>query len=296
MHRTASAAIVSILAAAGAAAQGDLVSIQGGFYDCGIEVAPGEVEYYRFTGQSAYFSLRTSSLTTGGQLDGTDCRDDDFAQFEFAFFEIFPEAALSDYQTFGYIGIVETVTAFDTDGDGFSDFEDVTDRSFVMSIRDQVGVGTRVEDYFPNLDEATLVTALTTSFDSPEFFDALFQATKHPDLSGDIYLWQSNAGSATNVREGQQMTLIAFTGGANGDEGYDLGYLTTAITNFPSRLCADQNNDGLVTPADFSAWIGNFNANNPTADVNGDLAVTPADFSAWIAEFNLGGFGHRCLN
>ena len=26
----------------------------------------------------------------------------------------------------------------------------------------------------------------------------------------------------------------------------------------PSRLCADQNGDGLVSPADFIAWIVNF--------------------------------------
>ena len=48
----------------------------------------------------------------------------------------------------------------------------------------------------------------------------------------------------------------------------------------------DQNNDGIVTPADFSAWVANFNANNPLADVNQDGSVTPADFSAWVAAFN----------
>ena len=36
------------------------------------------------------------------------------------------------------------------------------------------------------------------------------------------------------------------------------GFWTTEST--PSRLCADQNGDGLVTPADFNAWIINFNA------------------------------------
>lgn len=60
------------------------------------------------------------------------------------------------------------------------------------------------------------------------------------------------------------------------------------------RLCADQNQDGLVSPADFSAWIANFNTMNPLADVNQDTLVSPADFSAWIAAFNQGLAGPTC--
>lgn len=294
MHKLGMVGLAALMGVSGTAAQ-DLVQIGGGFYDCGIETAPGEVEYYRFIGQSAYFSQRTSSFTTGGQLDGIDCRNDEFAQFDIAFFEVFPEASLTDYLTFGYFGVVETVTAFDTDFDGNVDFEEVTDQSFVMATRGQIGVDAKVEDFLPGYDEETLVTALTTTFDSPEFFDALSQISGHPDLAGDVYLWQVNAGIANNVRVGEQMSLIAFQGGENGDEGYLLGYLTTAITNIPERFCADQNSDGLVTPADFGAWISNFNANDPRADVNGDSTVSPADFGAWISQFNLGMDGQKCL-
>lgn len=60
------------------------------------------------------------------------------------------------------------------------------------------------------------------------------------------------------------------------------------------RLCADQNGDGSVTPADFGAWIGNFNTMNPVADVNQDGAVSPADFGAWITAFNQGAAGPTC--
>lgn len=63
----------------------------------------------------------------------------------------------------------------------------------------------------------------------------------------------------------------------------------------PTRLCADQNQDGFVTPADFSAWIANFNTMSPIADVNQDNLVTPADFSAWIAAFNQGVNGPTCV-
>ena len=61
-----------------------------------------------------------------------------------------------------------------------------------------------------------------------------------------------------------------------------------------SRLCADQNMDGNVTPADFSAWVANFNIQSPVADVNQDGNVTPADFSAWVAAFNQGANGPTC--
>jgi hypothetical protein len=61
-----------------------------------------------------------------------------------------------------------------------------------------------------------------------------------------------------------------------------------------SRLCADQNQDGLVLPNDFSAWIANFNANNLLADVNQNGLVQPNDFSAWIGAFNQGANGPTC--
>ena len=63
-----------------------------------------------------------------------------------------------------------------------------------------------------------------------------------------------------------------------------------------NRLCADVNNDGVVTPADFSAWVAAFNTQSYRADQNFDGVVTPADFSAWVANFNLGANGPHCLN
>ena len=63
-----------------------------------------------------------------------------------------------------------------------------------------------------------------------------------------------------------------------------------------TRLCADVNNDGSVTPTDFTAWIGAFNTQNYRGDQNGDGLVTPTDFTAWIANFNQGVAGPLCLN
>ncbi len=51
---------------------------------------------------------------------------------------------------------------------------------------------------------------------------------------------------------------------------------------------ADTNGDGLVNPADFTAWIDAFNNQLPQCDQNGDNACTPADFTAWIDNFNAG--------
>ncbi len=50
----------------------------------------------------------------------------------------------------------------------------------------------------------------------------------------------------------------------------------------------DTNNDGILSPADFSAWVAAFNSQAPECDQNNDDACTPADFSAWVANYNAG--------
>lgn len=62
----------------------------------------------------------------------------------------------------------------------------------------------------------------------------------------------------------------------------------------PTRLCADQNNDGVVNGLDFGAWLGNFNAMSLVADVNQDGAVNGLDFGAWLNAFNQGAAGPTC--
>lgn len=51
---------------------------------------------------------------------------------------------------------------------------------------------------------------------------------------------------------------------------------------------ADVNQDGSLTPADFSAWLAAFNAMSPRCDQNADGQCTPADFSAWLVNYNAG--------
>ncbi len=58
--------------------------------------------------------------------------------------------------------------------------------------------------------------------------------------------------------------------------------------NEAGQCLADTNGDGVLSPADFSAWVAAFNAMDPACDQNGDGSCTPADFSAWVANFNAG--------
>jgi len=51
---------------------------------------------------------------------------------------------------------------------------------------------------------------------------------------------------------------------------------------------ADVNTDGVLSPADFTAWIAAYNTHAPRADQNRDGDLNPADFTAWIANYNSG--------
>jgi len=71
--------------------------------------------------------------------------------------------------------------------------------------------------------------------------------------------------------------------------GYETELDTPVTVITESTNCtADVNNDGVLTPADFSAWVAAFNANAPDCDQNDDGSCTPADFSAWVANYNAG--------
>ncbi len=51
---------------------------------------------------------------------------------------------------------------------------------------------------------------------------------------------------------------------------------------------ADTNVDGMISPADFSAWVAAYNASSALCDQNDDGSCSPADFSAWVANYNAG--------
>ena len=65
--------------------------------------------------------------------------------------------------------------------------------------------------------------------------------------------------------------------------------LDNLVIAYASPECvADTNGDGMLSPADFSAWVAAFNTMAPACDQNSDGACTPADFSAWVANYNAG--------
>ena len=57
---------------------------------------------------------------------------------------------------------------------------------------------------------------------------------------------------------------------------------------YPCTCPADTNGDGMLSPADFSAWITAFNTVSPACDQNDDGMCSPADFSAWVTNYNAG--------
>ncbi|MEO1534219.1 MAG: GC-type dockerin domain-anchored protein [Planctomycetota bacterium] len=62
-----------------------------------------------------------------------------------------------------------------------------------------------------------------------------------------------------------------------------------AIVVYDLRACpADTNNDGVVNPADFNAWVIAFNNQTPSCDQNSDGLCNPADFNSWVLNLNAG--------
>ncbi|MFI4871133.1 MAG: GC-type dockerin domain-anchored protein, partial [Phycisphaerales bacterium JB061] len=51
---------------------------------------------------------------------------------------------------------------------------------------------------------------------------------------------------------------------------------------------ADTNHDGVLSPTDFTAWVGSFNNQLPECDQNNDGSCTPTDFTAWVGNYNAG--------
>ncbi|MCA9274143.1 MAG: hypothetical protein KDA31_13990 [Phycisphaerales bacterium] len=91
-------------------------------------------------------------------------------------------------------------------------------------------------------------------------------------------------GNAVGI-DGGNIVVGAYDNAAR--DGGGAAYVYVVPTN-PATCIADTNNDGVLSPADFSAWVAAFNSQAPECDQNGDGSCTPADFSAWVANYNAG--------
>ncbi|RNC80336.1 MAG: hypothetical protein ED559_00520 [Phycisphaera sp.] len=93
------------------------------------------------------------------------------------------------------------------------------------------------------------------------------------------------------VQDIQPLPYVGYTSFCGNTPADIHGEHITIRNNMFNKHCpcpADTNGDGMLTPADFTAWINAFNNNLPECDQNGDGACTPTDFTAWIANFNAG--------
>ncbi len=127
--------------------------------------------------------------------------------------------------------------------------------------------------------------------------DLVYDDTEH-DLVRYRYVWTIDGVVVRDVISAGHADMIpsvqSFGGGSavrvevTPNDGTDDGPTTWAESAITPACVADTNGDGLLTPADFSAWITAFNTQSPACDQNADDACTPADFSAWISNFNAG--------
>lgn len=79
------------------------------------------------------------------------------------------------------------------------------------------------------------------------------------------------------------------TGHGSSDYFHRDSILTVTLVDPPAEPClADVNGDGMLSPADFSAWINAFSTMGLACDQNSDGVCSPADFSAWVANYLAG--------
>lgn len=205
--------------------------------DYGIDIEfDGKPTYYRLTGQSAFLQALEFYGTSGGQLDGAVGGD------LITFTEVFPPTDLTEYLTYAYFGVIELVG---TDG---SDNEVVLERSLVVGYREPADVvGQSIFDLF-GYERSAIVDALTTAFDSDEFFDIMSLVSNDPatnaqtglltlTLDPDVFV----SDPPVHIRSGEGLFLVAFFGGAEGDLGVEvgsIGYTVTRITIIPEPASA----------------------------------------------------------
>lgn len=102
--------------------------------------------------------------------------------------------------------------------------------------------------------------------------------------------WDTSPGNLSRVIERSARAI-------DGDPRYDDGLLGGGVLDIHAALMAhllepgcpaDSNDDEMLTPADFSAWVDAYGEGDFAADQNRDGRVDPRDFSSWIANYNAG--------
>ncbi|GAB5495697.1 MAG: hypothetical protein Phyf2KO_07770 [Phycisphaerales bacterium] len=129
-------------------------------------------------------------------------------------------------------------------------------------------------------------TRTLREFNESSVIRSLTMAIPSSTIAKDVYPLNNGNILVTTFSEG-----VHVINPANGQHvltahtGYGFGNIT--LVGSPS-CHADVNDDGEITPTDFTAWINAFNNSLPECDQNADNACSPTDFTAWIDNYNTG--------
>ena len=139
-------------------------------------------------------------------------------------------------------------------------------------------------------DGSKVAGVMYYEFSQPEYFAEPFFWT---EAEGYVLLKDILVNDfGVNLTDWQLMSPMVMSGDGHTVAGKAYNRDTSEVFGFVAFLtpqcAADTNLDGMISPADFSAWVAAFNGSLPMCDQNGDFECTPADFSAWVANFNAG--------
>ena len=109
----------------------------------------------------------------------------------------------------------------------------------------------------------------------------------NPLLEGTAIGLESQATRMTDFNNGNGLGLYV-TGGFDAAGPHATNRIALWSSCSQNICLPDTNHDGILSPADFSAWVAAYNSQSPKCDQNGDGSCTPADFSSWVLNYNTG--------
>ncbi len=150
---------------------------------------------------------------------------------------------------------------------------------------------TNLASGFDSLSSGPIVGGLTVITDPPVFVDVGAGDFTLAELSPGV-----DAGDNALVPTGIDTDFLGNARFADDTGTPDTGMGDSYIVDMgaierpgeTNECLADTNGDGVVSPADFSAWVSAFNTQAAGCDQNGDGVCSPADFSAWVSNYNAG--------
>lgn len=129
----------------------------------------------------------------------------------------------------------------------------------------------------PLSDNTDALFAISPDGDVRRVFRTRYRIYTDPDLSLNKYETVTLISKPLAINNAGQVLFVAYI---------QSGSLLILAT--PNPCPPDINGDGMLSPADFTAWIDAFHSMAPKCDQNADGACTTSDFTAWINNYNTG--------